>query len=95
MDEETVEGAVAKAIEAADKNIVNEDAVYKDSVDESEDSGDDTSVSQDKVRPCHIIIFTIGALLLCVLFLLLGYLLGELAVFLEKNGDISWFFKVG
>lgn len=90
--EGTVEGTVAEAIETTVEHMVNEHAADKDSVNENEDAGKVTAVSEDKVRPRDIVIFTLGALLICVLFPVLVYLLGELAVFLEKNGDISWFF---
>lgn len=91
-DEDIFERTVAKVIETAVEHMVNEHAADKDSVNENEYAGKVTAVSEDKVRPRDIVISTLGALLIWVLFPVLVYLLGELAVFLEKNGDISWFF---
>lgn len=93
MDEGTAAEVLAKVADTVAEYISKEDTVDSNSADENKATGEDIVDPHNKVRARGIVIFTIEALILCMLFLVLGYLLGELAVFLEKNVDISWFFK--
>lgn len=83
----------AKVTDSAVEYIAKEDAVDKNTANDNQPVGENTDGTDDKVRARDAIIFTIGILLLCMLFVVIGYLFGELIVFLEKNGDISGFFK--
>lgn len=84
--------AVAKVADSAGEYIAKSRTIDMDT-DGNQAVGEDIAGLQDTVRTHDIVIFTIGALLLCMSFLVFGYLLGDLVSFLEKNGDVSGLFK--
>lgn len=92
MKETMVKEAVAKVADSAGEYIAKSRTIDMDT-DGNRPVGEDTAGPQDTVRTHDIVIFTIGALLLCMSFFVFGYLLGDLVSFLEKNGDVSGLFK--
>lgn len=93
MSGEMADEAPEKAANTASNYITEKNAINVNNTDGNDADEEDTAGPQHKIRTRDVFVFTIGALILYMLFVVLGYLIGELVLFLEKNGDISGFFK--